>query len=152
MSECERCGGSGYVPSTGMLRTSCPACGGAGKAGEKVKASDADHEEAAAYVAMTKRETMPDLIARVRADGVKQGRAAFEAELKATFGKPGRIIDFTDDPKPMSRRDEFAKAAMVELLGHELSRKAEFRAPAKVLAANVVSLTDAVLAALDKEE
>jgi len=153
MSEkCEQCGacaGTGYATFTPDQGGTCPDCGGSGKAREKVKASDADHEEAAAYIAMTKRETLPDLIARVRAEGVAQGRAEFEAELKATSGKPGRIIDSTDDPKPMSRRDEFAKAMAQGLLAS--SRDYTAYVP-HALAVDVLSFVDAVLAALDKEE
>jgi len=163
MSECERCGGEGYIPvpewPTSKYR--CPACGGEGKAREcdtkSVDAAKAFIDDvgcaAPTVEAVCKLRT---LLEKVRAEGVAQGRAAFVEEFernwKAAADNPdgGRIVAVE---RPMSRRDEFAKAAMHAMIVKSNPRDICPRCGgADSLSKYALKLADAVLAALDAQE
>lgn len=129
----------------------CERCGGEGKAGKKgdtLEGAEGEMARASAFVWATKgsseerlRTKLAELLAEVRAEGVAQGRAAFGKELE----------DFWRDHdsrhyRPMSRRDEFVRTAMVCLaIAQQWEDDRSFGAEA-------IKLADDVLAALDGKE
>jgi len=148
----------------------CPACGGEGKAvGDTPEGAEGEMARASAFVWATKgsseerlRTKLAQLLAEARAEGVAQGRAAGYAReandnpivlainrVQMEIGFIGKLI--ADNLyTPMSRRDEFAKAAMVGLIDSEAIT--EGSCTVEGIAVRAKHQADALLAALDGKE